>query len=296
MTWGHGSLVLNEHIASDGTVDNTKVTDTILTEGRDSDPSFRDGRDAYHLAQGGLLGRVHKGLGYWRLQGRILVPEDANQVAKLADRERALRAAFDPYLCYLDSLTTEGAYSLDWNEPTTDLANFATGVIPMRIHARPAMAPSIRETLPQRPRKDWAVGLVLPDPRIYHQTEQSLALTPGSASGNVVNLGNVPSSLKATIVMAGAGASNFRILGVGGLTFQMDLSTTVNLDSIVVIFETCGPYGRGRLITKNGVENFALKTSAVDTWLTVPVGTTSFSIANTTNVTSCTLRWRSAWA
>ena len=60
--------------------------------------------------------------------------------------------------------------------------------------------------------------------------------------------------------------------------------------------ETCGPYGRGRLITDDGAEAFSLKTSAASTWLAVPVGTTGFTATNTTNVTSVTLATHSARA
>lgn len=295
VTYAHNSFVFNEHINSDGSFDGTKVSDTYVLDARQYDPAFRDGRDPYHLAQGGSLGRAHKGMAFWRLRGRILVPDTPTMPAELEDKERALRAAFDPALCVYDSPTTEGAYAMDWNEPTQDTGNFATGLIPVRIYARPTLQPSITEDLNNQASRLFALGLVAGDPRTYHQTESTLALTPGSASGSVQNKGNVPSALKATIVMSGNGSSSFTI-SRGGVSFILNLNGSVNLDQYVVIFETCGPYGRGKYITKNGVENAALKTSAVDTWLNAPVGSTTFSITNTTGVTTCTLAWRHAWA
>jgi hypothetical protein len=95
--------------------------------------------------------------------------------------------------------------------------------------------------------------------------------------------------------MAGAGASNFTITR-GGVSFVLNLSTVTTGQTVAVIMETCGPWGRGRYITKVGVEAFSLKTSTAATWLDAPVGTTSFVMSNHTNVTSCTLNWYSARA
>jgi hypothetical protein len=294
-TWGHGPLTLNEHIAADGSyTDESLVQDTIQIARRVYDPQFRDTRDPYHLAQGGGLGRVHKGFGYWRLEGNIYVP-DATQLARMDDRERALRAAFDPYLCDVDSPTTDGAYALDYDELTLDTANFASGRIPLRLYARPVSQPSVVADNSDRAARPWSVVIGAADPRRYRQTESTLVLTPGSPSNAVANIGNTPAPLKATIVMSGAGSSTFTIARLG-ISFILNLSGMANNDTVIVIFETCGPYGRGKLITKNGTENFALKTSSPNTWLNAPVGSVTFTITNTTNVTSCTLAWRSAWA
>lgn len=294
LTWGHGSLLLNEHYNADGTTDITKVKDTIVVDERISDPTFRDTRDPYHLTTGGALGSVHKGMAYFRLRGRILVP-DATQQARLGDRERELRAAFDPSVCLYDSPTTDGAYTLDWDEITGDTAIYPTARIPQRIYARPAAQPQLGESLRDGAVRPFAVGLIAPDPRIYAQAESTLSLTPGTPSGNVINRGTVPAPLKATITMSGAGNAAFTIAR-GGVSFVVTLAGMVNTDVVIITFATSGPYGRGKRITKNGAENFALKTSGVATWLDVPVGTTSFTITNTTGVTSCLLAWRSAWA
>lgn len=294
ISFGHNAFVLNEFYNVDGTIDNTKVQDALIVDERETQPDFRDLRDAYHLTIGGGLGRVHKGLKGLRLSGRIMVP-DASQQKSLADRERAFLAAFDPALCYRDSPTTEGAYALDFSEVTADTATYPTGRISLRYYMRPDRAPRITENLKDRSSRLFGMALVAADPRLYEQTEQTLSLTPASASGNVVNRGTVPAPMKATITMAGAGHASFTITRAG-VAFILNLAGMVNGDVVVVIFETSGPYGRGKLITKNGVENFALKTSSPSTWLDAPVGTTSFAISNHTNVTSCVLAWRSARA
>jgi hypothetical protein len=296
-TWGHGSLVLGEHWNTDGTIDITKVKDTVVLDDRISDPAFRDVRDPYHLATGGALGSIHKGMAFYRLRGRILVP-DASQQARLSDRERQLRAAFDPDLCFYDSPATDGAYTFDWDEITADTATYTNGRIPQRIYARPAGQPQLIETIRDGAVRPFALGLIAPDPRIYEQTEQTISLTPGSPSQTATNRGTVPTPWKATITMSGAGSSTFSIerTGDGRSALVLDLSGMVNNDVIVVIGETSGPYGRGRRITKNGAENFALKTSLADTWFTLPAGGNTVVIANHTNVTSCVFAWRSARA
>jgi hypothetical protein len=55
--------------------------------------------------------------------------------------------------------------------------------------------------------------------------------------------------------------------------------------------ETCGPFGIGKSIKKNGVSAFGLKTSGPTTWLDAPVGTTSFTHANTTGIASVLYEW-----
>jgi len=293
-SYAHGSFALNAHLNADGTSNATGTSNTVTLDNRSIERTYRDGRDEYQLAIGGSLGRVHKGMTLIRVDGRIIAPM-ATQVESVSDKERAMMAAFDPDACYRDSPSTDGAYAFDFSEPTTDTGNYATGRIPLRYYARPMGAPQMTERLGDGGIRRYALGLIAPDPRCYEQSETTLVLTPGSASGAVVNKGSVPAPLKLTILMAGAGASNFTITR-GGVSFVLNLSTATGGQSVVVVMETCGPYGRGRYITKAGVEAFSLKTSSAATWLDAPAGSTTFAITNTTNVTSATLAWYSARA
>lgn len=293
-TFGHNSFAFNEHLDAAGAVVLANVHATVTIDEREVNTGFRDLRDPYHLTTGGALGRSHKNFTSIRLGGRIQAP-DASQAASLSDKERALLAAFDPALCYRDSPTTEGAYAFDFTERTTDTTTYPTGLIALRYYCRPAEKPRIREATAEFGSKPYALSLIAGDPRCYEQTEQTLSLTPAAASGNVVNRGTVPAPLRATITMAGAGNAAFTITRAG-VAFILNLAGMVASDVVVVTFETCGPYGEGKIITKNGTRNFALKTSSPSTWLDVPVGTTSFAISNHTNVTSCVLAWRSARA
>lgn len=293
-TFGHNSFVFNEHLDTVGVADRSKVNNTVVLDTRDIQTGFRELRDPYHLTTGGALGRSHKGFTHIALAGRILVP-NASQLATASDRERALLAAFDPPLCYRDSPTSEGAYNFDFSDPTTDTTTYPSGWIPLRYYCRPEARPKVSEKLADGTVRPFQLGLLAADPRAYEQAEQTLSLTPGTPAGNVLNRGTVPAPMKMTIVMAGAGSASFTVTR-SGVAFILNLSGMVASDVVVVLFETSGPYGTGKYITKNGASNFALKTSAPSTWLDAPVGTNSFSITNTTNVTSCTLAWRSARA
>lgn len=293
--YAHGSWVFGAHMNADGTPLTTGVKETAVLDEAFWIPSFRDLREPLHLAQGGTLGRVHKGLLGLRLRGRIREP-DAAYLGELADRERAMRAAFDPYQCYLDSPTTDGAYALDYSSPTTDTATYASGRIALRRYMRPVSL-SLSENLVSHA-IPFDLVLSAADPREYEQTEQTITLTPASASQAALNRGNTSAPWKATITMAGAGSATFGLDDTGdALTaIVLDLSGMVNNDVVVVYGENSGPYGRGLRVTKNGVDNFALKTSTPATWFSLLAGSRTIAITNHTNVTSCVFAWRSARA
>ncbi len=295
VTWNHGPLVLNEHFDDAGVLNPSLASDTIVVDSVAPQEQFRSVAEAYHLATGGALGRVHKGMAVWRLQGRILVPNDTNQDLRLADRRRAMRGAFDPSLCLRDSPSTLGAYALDFSEHTEDLASWPQGYIPCRVYARPLGVPMLPETLNDRGVQAWTIDLLLADPRTYGRTWHSLVLSGAVPSGLAANVGTSPAPLGLDILMAGAGATNFTI-SRSGVSFALDLSACTAGQHVNVVMETAGPFGRGRYITVAGVEKFSIKASAGDTWLDVPVGGTTFSVSNATNVTSCTLAWLDTWA
>lgn len=295
VTFGHGPFTFNEHLTATGGVDQTKIHDTVVLDRRENPTSFRDLIDPYHLGQGASLGRVHKGPTQIVLYGRIQVP-DTTQPQKLHDREQDLRAAFDPSLCYRDSPATDGAYTLDFYEPTTDTTTYTSGWIPLRYYCRPNRAPAFQETIAERGSRSFSLSLVAGDPRSYAQTGSSLVLSSGTASGTLTNKGTTDAPLRVTIAMSGSGASNFT-LSNGTTSFVLDLSSlTASSHTIVAVMETCGPYGEGRLVTKDGTRAASLKTSGPTTWLSVPVGTTTFSVSNLTGVTTVTLATVSAWA
>lgn len=287
-SYGHGPFAFNAHLDAAGAAVKSAVHTTVTIDERSINTAYRDVRDPYHLAQGGVLGRIHKNFTTLQLAGRIMAP-DRTQPGSLSDREREMLAAFDPYLCLRDSPSTDGAYPFDFVEMQ------ASGVLlPLRYYARPLDRPRIKESVADNGVRMYALGLVAPDPRVYEQTEQTLVLTSGTPSGNIVNNGTVPGPLKATIVMSGAGAANFRITRAG-VIFQMNLAGLA-AGTVVVLFETCGPYGAGKSITRSGVSIFSVKTSDASTWLDAPVGTTAASITNLTGITSVTLAWYSARA
>lgn len=290
-TFGHRSLVLNEHYTASNPpqTDRTKVQDTIVVDQLVYRPQFRDLRDPLHLAQGGVAGRVHKGMLAIILSGRILVP-DATQVAMLEDRERQLRLSFDPYECYRDSPETDGLYALSWYEPTTDTVYYPTGWMAVTRYVRPAGQPETVWAMTDAANRKWVVPLVAPDPRLYETLGGSATVTSPFAATNLTNNGPIPGPLRVTITMAAAGASNFTITRAG-VSFVLNLSTLSPGGVVVVTMETSGPFGIGRRITKNGVDAFSLKTSGPTTWLDVPSGATAFTHAHTDYVQSILYEW-----
>ena len=286
-TYAHKALLLNEHYSGDPPVfDSTKAQNTTTIDRLIVRPQYRETAEALHLAQGGTLGRVHKGLLTMQAQGRILVP-DATQMASLEDREKALRLAFDPYECYRDSPTTAGVYGLSWLEPTLDTTNYPTGWMSVSRYVRPVRQPETEWTVNDQSNRRWSVVLESPDPRLYDTT---LASAAAGASTDLVNKGTIPSPLRVTITMVAAGASNFTVTR-GGVSFVLNLSGCVNTDVVEVIMETCALFGTGRSVTKNGAAAFSLKTSTYATWLDVPAGTTTFTCTNTTGISSMLYAW-----
>jgi hypothetical protein len=288
-TYAHTALVLNEHYsaANPPVLNKAKVQDTIGIDRLLIRPRYRDTREALHLAQGGTPGRVHKGMLEMQLQGRIQVP-NVSQSSSMEDREKALRLAFDPYECYRDSPTTDGVYALSWMEPTRDTTNYPTGWMGVTRYVRPVAQPETTWSIGDGASRVWSVSLVAPDPRLYDTALGSLSTS--AASFAIVNHGTIAAPLRITIAMSGAGLSNFTI-SRAGVAFVLNLSGCVNLDSVEIVMETCGPFGIGRSVKKNGATNFALKTSGPTTWLDAPVGTTTFTHTNVTGVASVLYEW-----
>lgn len=289
VTYGHKAFAFNEHYTagSPPTVDTSKVNDEVTIDRLLVRPAYRDAREALHLGQGGTAGRVHKGILTVSMMGRILVP-NASQQASLADRETALRLALDPYECYRDSASTEGVYALDWSDPTTDTTNYPTGWIDYRRYGRPMSQPESVWSKVDGTQRQWACALACPDPRLYEQAISQTTVTSPFSPTNLVNKGDIAAPLRATITMSGVGNSDFTITRTG-ISFVLNLSDCAVSDVVVATMETCGPFGRGRRITKNGAETFNWKTSGPTTWLDVPTGTTSFSFANTAEIASVVL-------
>lgn len=294
-TFAHGSFGFNAELNADGTVDTADLLNTARLDRILENPGFRDLHDPYHLTQGGQLGRVHKGLRVLEFQGKVIVPEGSNatRYASMSDKVRAMRAAFDPSICYRDSPSTDGAYQYTFTEPTADTTHYPTGLMSLQYWLRPVGQPFIAEQRGERGQRDFRIPMLAADPRAFEQTESTLSTI---TSGSVINLGNTAAPLKVTVTMNGAGNAAFTITRAG-VAYILDLSGMVNNDVVVVLMEKSAPYGsRGRYITKNGTENATLKTSAASTWLDAPVGTTVFTMTNTTNVRSCVFNWFSAWA
>lgn len=285
--YSHNSFAFNSHLNTDGTPNEDNVHATVTIDERALNTQYRDTRDPYHLTTGGQLGRIHKNFTSLLIGGRIQAP-DASQLGSLNDREAEMLAAFDPALCLRDSPTTQGAYPFTFRRKT------ASSILDLQYWMRPTDRPRIFESLAEGGSRRYALSLVAPDPRCYDQTETSINLTPGSPTQDVVNVGNLPAPIKVTIITSAAGSSTFTLTR-SGVAFVFDLSLS-GASTYIIVMETCAPYGQGRTITRSGVSVFSRKSSDASTWLDAPVGTTSFAITNTTNVTGCQVSWHPAYA
>ena len=291
-------MTFNTHLDEDGNLVRAELPDCIVLTDVQENPAYRDLRDPYHLTQGAQLGRVHKGMRVIQLIGRILVEDNQPfyQRARMADVANQLRAAFDPAICYRDSPTTDGAYQLQYRQHTFDnyLSRQHDGS-PVLVPAGPAALADreVERGGEQGERQDRS-GRCRPA-RLRADRGADAHAHPGSPSGSVINRGNTAAPLKVTYTMSGAGSSA-ATLTRASVSFILNLSGRSGGDSIVVVHETCAPYGRGRYITLNGIDNSPLKTSAASTWLDVPVGSTTFTLSNTTGISSCVLRWYPARA
>jgi hypothetical protein len=294
------SYTFNEHLDNiTGNLIAGKAEDTTTIDEVVSTPSFRDIREALHLAQGGTLGAAYKGIRYLRVSGRIIVPASGSEIdaaARLADKERALRAVLDPYLCDLESPVTDGASQLTWREDTKLVTPYGSP-LPLTMWVRPTSQPTIAARLADRRTRTWSVIFAAPDPRIYIANIASLTLTPGSPTGGLTNYGTTPAPLRLAIATSSsAAAANFTIT-IGGKSF------IVNCNGVApgtTVFVNCdpysGPFGRGRTILVGTTEAPDRRVSSPGSWLSVPPGNTTAQITNTSGIASCSLYWYHAWA
>ena len=217
------------------------------------------------------------------LRGIIRAPS----VAKLHDKIKALANAFDPAKIGHDNASNP-FLAFDFDVPTTDTANYATGLVPSRYYALPMRVPD--------PVIDYAVGytasfdivLLMRDPRRYLQT----AATQVGAATIANSKADYRSWPTLTITMAGAGSAayaytnNPALAGIATSTLTLDLSGMALNDVVVVDMER-------RTITKNGTATPSLYVSG--NYFEIEPGDNVVSIANATNATS-SLSFRPAFS
>lgn len=215
----------------------------------------------------------------------------------LWDKTQDFLEAFNPVIAYNNETAVLGFRALTFFQPTANVSTWPTSAypngIPMLFYARPFLPPTyevVRDATGGVTGKGGAVRLtaqlLCKDPRKYHTTQQSLALTTSNQA--VTHRGDFPTYPSFEFTMSGAGSSNFQII-LDSTTIAIDLSGT-----------TSGTY---RVVyASQTFKNISSGTSLVDKF----VGTPSFAqvqpgsssvcrIANNTNVSSPTLKWNESW-
>lgn len=295
-------VTLNEHRTTAGALDPTKEANTIRVTTFDfSRLQQRDQREPLHVLPGGDLGDATYGFRYLALAGMI----KGSTGAKLDDRIARFLWAFHVEESQRSSPTTEGVLPFGFYSVTevTGLPGAVetpsgSGIyaVKERFYARPAGYPVVTGRRSGGDSAPFAAELVCPDTRRYLDTASSIVLNSGNSfSATCPNWSagiGVAVFPTITIAMTGAGAANFTfgITNDDAGSLVLDLSGSVNTDSIVIDCAT-------GVITKNGVHAAQLRTSGLTTlfaWVAGGGGTASAT--NTTNVGSVTIAYRQARA
>lgn len=258
--------------------DDTFAIDSVSTivpvDGPNEARPADDGAEVY---------TIRKQMIILRIDGTIR----ATSLAALYDKKRQLAAAWDPAkAAHEDSTNETGVLPLDFSVPTADTATWATGLVPSRYYARARQTPVPVDSLLTGFACFFSLDVMVPDPRRYHQTEQSQ-----SGAATVDQIGDYRTLPTLTITMAGAGSATYAVTndpdlaGIASSTLTLDLSGCVNTDVVVVDMAS-------KTITKNGTEDPTIYVSG--DYFALEPGDNAISYANTTNATSV-LTWRHAW-
>lgn len=199
--------------------------------------------------------------------------------ADLYDRVEALSEAFDPGRIAFDN--TDPFLPLTFSVPTTDTANFPTGLAASKVFAMPTEVPI--PTVAQSGNglsARFRLTLLAKDPRRYLQTPVTLS-NAGTLS---VPAGAYPSYPTLTFTMSGAGHAAFTIQNVstvqGTKSLVLDLSGRSNTQAITVDFAK-------RQVLVNGTNTAGIFVSG--TWFLAEYGSNAITYSNTTNVGTRTL-------
>lgn len=295
------SLILNGHRTDTGALDETKLGNSIRVDRFDySRIQQQDQRESFHLISGGDLGDATAAFRYLSVAGEIV----AASGPALADFISALETTFDVEQAQLASPSTGGVLPFTFTDTTlvstgrgTSFPDPVTGLsagqyVKERFFARPSAFPIITQRRSGGDTCLFALELVCPDPRRYIDTAEAVELNSGN--GFTAACPNWDAALgKAvwpvlTLVMSGNGASNLSIDSSNDAPGPLVLNMAAAGAGTFTIDCQTG------LISKAGVYVASLRTSAVDTFPYIMAGGSTFSLANTTNVTSLTVGYRQA--
>lgn len=196
VTYGINSLTLN---SPNDPIDETfELVDAVTVPMSNSVTEVKQGKDGsegYQTFKSGWTIRLN---GYVK----------SKTLAGLAARMHTLAYEFDPAnLSRRTALSTIGYYPLSFSVPTSDTANYPSGLVPSFVYARAIAPVSFGRTKYDGYAIPFRIDMHVRDPRRYFATLQQ-----ASISGGVISMQNSAASYhswpKTYITMSGAGAAN----------------------------------------------------------------------------------------
>lgn len=278
--------VLNQHQTALGAYDDTYEKDTTLVSVFDySGLSVRDQIEGLHLDSGADLGVASKEFRRVALRGLL----KGSTAAKLEDREARFRAAFDVEEAQRTSPSTEGVHGFDFYSLTEVPPGGLTSPVREMFLCRPRGFPVIYDRRNKGFTSAFAVELIAPDPLQYIYTPTTVSFSAGA--GWEQDLPNWEDGIGVvtyptlSIVMGGAGHASLTITD-GTTSLVLDMSGETS-GTFIVNMKTGS-------IKKGSTHKGDLRTSDVDTFFGVEPDGSTWTISNTTNVTSALATYRMA--
>lgn len=291
-TWRN--ITFNQHYDNTGVVDDPahlvaayennhyRLEELDLTQVTTQD--FREIRQ--HL-EGADPNEQYEGIRLLTGSGRIFAPD----FRTLEDKTWALQEAFSPAACRAaaKSLDPRGVLPFDFRRDTVTSPYY----VALRFWCLPSVGrPVVVGRMLEGLVRPFRFQLVALDPFAYGQAEQQQQINP---SGTVVDsfASNVYNKPRIRIIMAGAGASNLTITntttgnsfvinmsGESAGTFYIDVPTATFMKTTAV----------------TGSNKYGLRVSGYISQLFQQPGNNSWTVTNTTGVTSVFVFWRPAYA
>lgn len=239
--------------------------------------NFDAATDSDPQDDGTELTSVRRTMYILRIDGFLRAPT----YAALYDRKKLVASKLDPAILYRNNLATFGALPLTFKVPTADTANYPSGFVDSFYTARTRGSVTPQDSMFTGRACAFAAEFMIPDPRRYFATQQSLA---GAGTANNT-LADEQSSPTVTITMTGAGSATYQHT-LNGTTLTLNLSGRINGDVVTVDFKT-------HTVKVNGVVTLGVYVGGDYTKM-LP-GNNTVALANTTNATTVT-SWYRAFA
>lgn len=246
--------------------------------------ALQDGMDAYDVYENAR-------------QVNLVVGVYGSTKGSFWDNLQTFLAAFNPVLAYNADTANLGFLSLAFYQPTAITGTWSTASypngIPMQLYCRPSAPPSYdipKAATSGDANKGLATNatlqLICRDPRKYLQTQASQVVT--LSANTATNRGDYPTWPIFTFSLSASGNSSLT-LTVGGGSVFIDMSSkstgTFTMD-----------FAKRMLTDSNGTNLNGLITGNTVFSQVQPGQVTTYSMTNSTGISSITIKFYEAWA